>query len=47
MGIAIVNQNAISVKRVTEFIENLRVLLLSTLFIVLAARLEPGFFWVC
>ncbi len=44
MGIAMANQRSVAVKRITEFIENLRVLLISTLFIVLAARLEPAAF---
>lgn len=41
-GIALANQKAVTVKHVIEFKENLRVLLISCLFIVLAARLEPG-----
>ncbi len=39
MGIALVNQRLASVKHIFEFLENLRVLLISALFIVLAARL--------
>ena len=41
-GIALANQKAVQVKHVIEFKENLRVLLISCLFIVLAARLELG-----
>ncbi|HEX6961210.1 MAG TPA: sodium:proton antiporter [Lacipirellula sp.] len=40
MGIALANQRAASVRHVVEFKENLRVLLMSTLFIVLAARIK-------
>ncbi len=40
MGIALANQKQIQVKHIIEFKENLRVLLISVLFIVLAARLD-------
>jgi len=40
MGIWLANQKTVSVKHIIEFKENLRVLLLSSLFILLAARLE-------
>jgi NhaP-type Na+/H+ or K+/H+ antiporter len=40
MGIILANQRAASVRHVVEFKENLRVLLISTLFIVLAARIK-------
>lgn len=40
MGIALANQRAVSVKHIIAFKENLRVLLISTLFILLAARLQ-------
>ena len=40
MGIALANQRFSEVKHIVEFKENLRVLILSTLFILLAARLE-------
>ncbi len=40
MGVALANQNRIDVKHIIEFKENLRVLLISSLFIILAARLE-------
>lgn len=40
MGIWLANQKTVSVKHIVEFKENLRVLLLSSLFILLAARLE-------
>lgn len=40
MGIVLANQKIVSVKHIIEFKENLRVVLLSSLFILLAARLE-------
>jgi len=40
MGIALANQKAADVRHIVEFKENLRLLLISALFIVLAARLE-------
>ena len=40
MGVALANQKAVDVKHILEFKENLRVLLISSLFILLAARLE-------
>ncbi|MFH1746850.1 MAG: sodium:proton antiporter [Planctomycetota bacterium] len=40
MGITLANQKLANVRHIVEFKENLRVLLLSALFIVLAARLE-------
>jgi hypothetical protein len=40
MGILLANQKTVPVKHVVEFKENLRVLLISCLFIVLAARIE-------
>ncbi|MCF8337889.1 MAG: sodium:proton antiporter, partial [Bacteroidales bacterium] len=40
MGIVIANQKFVSVKHILEFKENLRVLIISILFIVLAGRLE-------
>ncbi|MBN4076358.1 sodium:proton antiporter [Gemmatimonas aurantiaca] len=39
MGIALANQKTISIKQITQFKENLRVLLIGGLFILLAARL--------
>lgn len=39
MGILLANQNLVSIEHIVEFKENLRVLLLSTLFLLLAARL--------
>jgi NhaP-type Na+/H+ or K+/H+ antiporter len=41
-GIVLANQKAVTVKHVIEFKENLRVLLISCLFILLAAQLKPG-----
>lgn len=43
MGIVLANQPWATVHRIIEFKEDLRVLLLSTLFIILAARLEPSY----
>ncbi|MEO1583523.1 MAG: cation:proton antiporter [Planctomycetota bacterium] len=40
MGMYLANQRSASVEHILEFKENLRVLLISTLFVVLAARLE-------
>ena len=40
MGVVMVNQKSVSLKHVIEFKENLRVLLISLLFIVLAARIK-------
>jgi NhaP-type Na+/H+ or K+/H+ antiporter len=42
MGIAMANQRKVAVQHIVEFKENLRVLLISSLFIFLAARLDPG-----
>lgn len=41
MGIALANQKYAHIKHIVEFKENLRVLLISSLFILLAARLRP------
>ena len=40
LGIVLANQNKVSIKHIIEFKENLRIILISTLFIVLAARLQ-------
>jgi len=40
MGLALDNQKQVSVKHIVEFKENLRVLIISSLFILLAARLQ-------
>lgn len=40
MGVALANQKLVDVKHIVEFKENLRVLLISSLFILLAARLR-------
>ena len=40
MGVLLANQEKVSIKHIIEFKENLRVILISTLFIVLAARLN-------
>jgi NhaP-type Na+/H+ or K+/H+ antiporter len=42
MGIWMANQNKVSIRHLVEFKENLRVLLLSVLFVLLAARLDLG-----
>ncbi len=41
MGFALANQKAVSVQHIVEFKENLRVLLISAVFILLAAHLKP------
>ncbi len=46
LGIIMANQPFVSVRRIVEFKEDLRVLLISLLFIVLAARLQPSAFEV-
>jgi NhaP-type Na+/H+ or K+/H+ antiporter len=40
MGVTLANQRSVSIRHVVEFKENLRVLLISTLFIVLASRIR-------
>jgi len=40
MGVLLANQTAVSIVHIVEFKENLRVLLISSLFIVLAARVD-------
>ena len=40
MGIALANQRRVAVKHIVEFKENLRVVLIASLFILLAARLQ-------
>lgn len=40
MGIALANQKRVDMKHILEFKENLRVLLISSIFIILAARLK-------
>jgi NhaP-type Na+/H+ or K+/H+ antiporter len=42
MGIIMANQKSVSIRRLLDFKEDLRVLLISLLFIVLAARLQPS-----
>jgi len=42
LGIALANQKSVSVKHVLEFKENLRVLIISLLFILLSGRIELG-----
>lgn len=41
MGILLANQRIVSIKHIAEFKENLGVLIVSSLFILLAARLDP------
>ncbi len=42
MGIYLANQKQADVRHIVEFKENLRVLLISSLFVILAARLQPA-----
>ena len=42
MGITLASQKAVSIDHIVEFKENLRVLLISGIFILLAARLRPA-----
>ena len=42
MGMVLANQNAVSIKRIIEFKEDLGVLLTSSIFVLLAARLQIG-----
>ncbi len=42
MGIMLANQKLVSVRRISEFKEDLQVLLIACLFILLSARIEPG-----
>ncbi len=42
MGFVLANQKAVSVQHIVEFKENLRVLLIATVFILLAAHLKPA-----
>lgn len=44
MGIVMANQKYVSIKHILEFKENLRVLIISALFIILSARLEIDVF---
>ncbi len=44
MGVVLANQSYVPVKRITEFKENLQVLLVGVLFIVLSARLDLATF---
>jgi NhaP-type Na+/H+ or K+/H+ antiporter len=46
MGVALANQHFVSIKHIYEFKENLRVLLISSLFIILAARLPVAEIWL-
>lgn len=45
MGVIVANQNYTSVKHIVEFKENLRVVLVSILFIILAARIDLSVLW--
>src|SRR5690606_5300741 len=42
MGLVVANQRLITIRHIVEFKENLQVLLVGTLFILLAARMKPG-----
>lgn len=46
MGVVLANQPFVSIKHIYEFKENLRVLLISSLFIILAARLPVAEIWL-
>lgn len=41
MGVALANQRFVNIRRIVEFKEHLRVVILSSLFVILAARLDP------
>jgi NhaP-type Na+/H+ or K+/H+ antiporter len=45
MGIVLANQKAVDVRNIMKFKENLRTLLISSLFIILAARMPLGYFY--
>jgi len=42
MGLVVANQRLITIRHIVEFKENLQILLVVTLFILLAARMKPG-----
>ncbi|MEC9056501.1 MAG: cation:proton antiporter, partial [Verrucomicrobiota bacterium] len=42
LGIALANQKSVSVRNILEFKENLRVLIISLLFILLSGRIDPA-----
>lgn len=42
LGVTLANQRSVSIKAIVEFKENVRTLLISTIFIILAARLDPA-----
>ena len=42
MGLVVANQRLITIRHIVEFKENLQILLVGTLFILLAARMKPG-----
>ncbi len=46
MGIMVVNQNWVPVKNIMEFKENLRLLIISVLFIILSARIKLNLFFL-
>ena len=46
MGIVLANQKYVSIKHIVEFKENLQVLLIGTLFIVLASRWRQEASWL-
>ena len=45
LGIALANQRSVSVRHILEFKENLRILIISLLFIVLSGRIAPADLW--
>jgi NhaP-type Na+/H+ or K+/H+ antiporter len=44
MGIVLANQKRVNIHRIVEFKENLRIILISSLFVLLAARLDLTYF---
>jgi NhaP-type Na+/H+ or K+/H+ antiporter len=46
MGVILANQQRVSIEHIVEFKENLRVLLISSLFILLAARIPAELLWL-
>ena len=47
MGVVLANQKSVNIKHIVQFKENLRILIISSLFIILAARLRLSDFYVC
>jgi hypothetical protein len=47
MGVVLANQKSVNIKHIVQFKENLRILIISSLFIILAARLRLSDFYIC